>query len=38
MDSEKPVGYLRVSVTAGGLAYPVVIENGEVTSINIEWR
>lgn len=23
MDSEKPVGYLRVSVTAGGLAYPV---------------
>ena len=24
--------------TEGGLAYPVVIENGEVTSINIEWR
>lgn len=25
-------------VSTGGLVYPVVIENGEVTSINIEWR
>ncbi len=25
-------------VPADGLVYPVVIENGEVTSINIEWR
>ena len=33
-DPEEVNGWVPI----GGLVYPVVIENGEVTSINIEWR